>query len=366
MMKKKVVLIFLGDFLYDARCQNMADTIIDSGSILHIIHTGKSLKKYRNSIINHISVPNSGLMKYLHFFLNVKKIVKKLKPNIIIASDLYSLPAAHSYRANYLVYDSRELYTHLAGLNNKPIKQYIWSLIEKIYINKVDSILVTAPGDKVILNTKYDNLNINVIYNYPSIYMKPQKTSKLREKLNIDNSSTIFLYQGVLHKGRGIKSMLQILDYFNDTYAVIIGDGPYKFFLKEYISKKSISDKVFFIKSVPYKELLNLSAEADIGFSLIKPISISYKQALPNKLFEYALAGLPIIASNLPEIKKIINKYPIGYCVPFNDINEQIKFIKKILQDKMGENIQNIAAKNLVWENQKINFLNSISINEKS
>ena len=121
-----MVLIFLGDFLYDARCQNMADTIINSGAILNIIHTGKSLEKYRNSIINNISVPNRGLMKYLYFFLNVNKILKKLKPNIVIASDLYSLPSAYSSKANYLVYDSRELYTHLAGLNRQPIKQYIW------------------------------------------------------------------------------------------------------------------------------------------------------------------------------------------------------------------------------------------------
>lgn len=366
MMKKKVVLIFLGDFLYDARCQNMADTIINSGAILNIIHTGKSLEKYRNSIINNISVPNRGLMKYLYFFLNVNKILKKLKPNIVIASDLYSLPSAYSSKANYLVYDSRELYTHLAGLNRQPIKQYIWSIIERIYINKVDSILVTAPGDKVILNTKYSNLNINVIYNYPSLSMKPKKTSKLRERLNIDSSSTIFLYQGVLHKGRGIKSMLEILNYFNDTYALIIGDGPYKLTLEEYLSKKSISNKVFFVKAVPYKDLLDLSVEADIGFSLIKPISVSYEQALPNKLFEYALAGLPIIASNLPEIEKIINKYSLGYCVPFDNLNEQIKLIKKILQENKGEIIQNVSVKNLVWENQSTSFLNSIFINEKS
>ena len=160
--------------------------------------------------------------------------------------------------------------------------------------------------------------------------------------------------------------MLKTLNYFNDTYAVIIGEGPYKNFLKEYVSKNTLSDKVFFLKAVPYKELLNLSVEADIGFSLIKPISISYEQALPNKLFEYALAGLPIIASNLPEIEKIINKYSIGYCVPFNDINEQVKFIKKILQSNIGKKIQNIASKNLVWENQKKSFLNSIFINEKS
>ena len=363
-MKKKVVLIFLGDFFFDARCQNMADSILDSGSTLHIIDTGKSSQKYRNSIINHIYVPKNGVKKYLYFFIKVRNILKILTPNIAIAGDLYSLPAVQQCKADYKVYDSREIYSHLGGLNKQPIKQYIWTFIEKISINKVDSILVTAPGDKIILNDKYKNLNIHIIYNYPSKSIKPKKSSKLREKFNINIASKIFLYQGVLHKGRGIKSMIDLLFYFDDTYALIIGNGPYKFFLEKYVKEKSIENKVIFIEAVPYKQLLSLSVEADIGFSLIKPISISYKQALPNKLFEYALSGLPIIASNLPEIKKILNKYSLGYCVPLNDIKEQIKFIEKILLDKNTKKIQNIAENKLVWENQSINFLNSISLDE--
>ena len=102
-----------------------------------------------------------------------------------------------------------------------------------------------------------------------------------------------------------------------------------------------------------------------IGFSLIKPVSKSYEQALPNKLFEYALAGIPVIASNLPEMDKIINKYQIGYTVAHDEINAQTQIIKKILNENNRLEIQKKAEQHLVWESQKKEFLISLGIHKK-
>jgi len=106
--------------------------------------------------------------------------------------------------------------------------------------------------------------------------------------------------------------------------------------------------------------LLEVSADANIGFSLIKPISKSYEQALPNKLFEYALAGIPIIASKLPEMEKVIIEYKIGYTVDFNDLNAQIEAVTKILNENNRVEIQKIAENNLVWESQQSLFLKTL------
>ena len=161
-MNKSVVLIFLGDFFFDARCINMANTIIDAGMDINIIDAGNSDNNYHGKPIHHISLSERGLIKYLKFHLRVKNILTKLQPEIIIAGDLYSLPASTSIKKAHVVFDSRELYTQLAGLNTKPVRQYFWSWIEKTHITKVRSIIVTAPGDGIILNKIYKILNIKI------------------------------------------------------------------------------------------------------------------------------------------------------------------------------------------------------------
>ena len=179
-MNKSVVLIFLGDFFFDARCINMANTIIDAGMDINIIDAGNSDNNYYGKPIHHISLPERGLIKYLKFHLRVKNILTKLQPEIIIAGDLYSLPASTSIKKAHVVFDSRELYTQLAGLNTKPVRQYFWSWIEKKHITKVRSIIVTAPGDGIILNKIYKILNIDTIYNFPSQKLKPNGKLSLR------------------------------------------------------------------------------------------------------------------------------------------------------------------------------------------
>jgi len=362
-MNKSVVLIFLGDFFFDARCINMANTIINSGMELNIIDAGKSDNKYRGKDIYHISLHKKGLFKYIKFHWKVIQKLKTLKPDIIIAGDLYSLAASTSLKHTHKVYDSRELYSQLAGLSTKPLRQYFWSWIEKKHITKIQSVIVTAPGDGVILNQIFQNLNIVTIYNFPSIKMKPKGRISLREKLNITQDKAIFLYQGFLHRGRGIKQMIQLLPIFKNAHVVIIGKGHYKDELINYGIKLDIIKRIHFYGAVPYLDLLEVSAEANIGFSLIKPISKSYEQALPNKLFEYALAGIPIIASNLPEMEKIINEYGIGCLVAHDDLNGQIELITKILNNKKGKEIQKIAEQHLVWETQENLFLNTLNSN---
>ena len=364
-MAKSVTIILLGDFFFDARCINMADTILDARLNLNIINTGNSKNSYRGKRIYHISLPKRGFYKYIKFHKEVKNVLTEINSEIIIAGDLFSLPVATSIKDAHVIYDSREIYTQLAGLSNNPLKQKFWSWVEKKNITKTKSVLVTADGDGIILKNLYPNINITKIYNFPSIELKPSGSISLRKKFNISAESKIFLYQGVLHKNRGIKTIIKLLENFQNAHAVIIGDGPYRDELQKYAVKRKTEKRTHFYGAVPYLELLELSADADIGFSLIKPVSKSYEQALPNKLFEYALAGIPVIASNLPEMDKIINKYQIGYTVAHDEINAQTQIIKKILNENNRLEIQKKAEQHLVWESQKKEFLISLGIHKK-
>jgi glycosyltransferase involved in cell wall biosynthesis len=110
---------------------------------------------------------------------------------------------------------------------------------------------------------------------------------------------------------------------------------------------------------VPHEELLRLTASADIGFALIEPISESYRLALPNKLFEYIMAGVPVVASDLPAMKEVLDAHGVGIAV---SADEDEKRLAELILD-MYENLEKYrsrcreAREKLNWEAQEERLL---------
>ncbi|MBC8296548.1 MAG: glycosyltransferase [Pelagibacterales bacterium] len=365
-MKKTVGIIFLGDFFVDSRCINMVDSILNSGNDAWVIdlNNNSSESNYRNSKIYHVNLKckKNSPFRFFYFYKNASSILKNLQFDILIAGDLFSLSLVCKYykKKIRLVYDSRELYTKLAGLSKKPLNQIFWSFFEKHFIKKVNVIMVTAKTDGQYLKSLYGNLNIKLIKNLPPQKLSPSRNNKLRDILKNYNSK-ILLYQGGLQQGRGLKSMINLLPHLKNCITVLIGSGTMKQELLDYAVKKGVSDRFFIINSVPYEDLLNLTAGADIGFALIEPYSQSYIQALPNKLFEYLLAEIPVIVSNFPEMEKVVEKYKVGRAVEPYNLMKQIEVIKEMLKESNYKKyVQNISKCNLIWESQHKLFINDV------
>jgi len=345
-----IAILFLGDFFRDARCINMANSIIDTGKDVIIIDSGNGSETYRNQKIHHIAVPASGIYKYWKFYQKSKNLLKEISPRSIIAGDLYSLPAASSQFPEKLIYDSREIYTQLAGLSGSPIKQFFWSFIEKYFIRQVSTVIVTADSDSKVLSLLYYNISCITLKNLPSKKNLPTSLRNLYSELNINKSSPIFLYQGVLHRGRGIEQVFPLLNQFQSAHYLILGEGQYIDVLEKKVLELGVQNRVHFFGSVPYSKLMSYTASATIGFSLIEPLSQSYQHALPNKIFEYAAVGLPIIATDLPEMNKAITEYNLGYCVPFGDEVALSKSVEKILLELTDKKYE--PNDQLFWEAQ--------------
>ena len=119
----------------------------------------------------------------------------------------------------------------------------------------------------------------------------------------------------------------------------------------------NLADRVFFTGNIPYTELISLSKQANIGFSLIQPLSESYKQALPNKVFEYGLAGIPTIGSDFTEMKNYINKFKLGIAVSPNNKKDHIDAVKKLLKWDDSNRLMRTVKDNLTWESQESKFM---------
>jgi len=333
----------------------MANSIIDSGKDVIIIDSGNGSEKYRNQKIHHITLPASGIYKYWKFYQESKNLLKEISPQCTIAGDLYSLPAATSQSPAKLIYDSREIYTQLAGLAKSPIKQFFWSFIEKRFIHQASTVIVTAESDSKVLKLIYGDIPCIILKNFPAKKSLPTSPIDLHAKLNIPPSAPIFLYQGMLHKGRGIEQVLPLLEKFDDSHYVVLGSGPFKVDFESEAKQCGVQDRVHCLGSIPYSELMNYTISATIGFSLIEPLSQSYKHALPNKIFEYAAVGLPVVATDLSEMKKAITEYNLGYCVRFGDEVGLVKAVEKILLEVSSEKYE--PSNQLFWEAQSDNFL---------
>ena len=98
-------------------------------------------------------------------------------------------------------------------------------------------------------------------------------------------------------------------DVFKKCDLVVLGTGVFRTKYEKLASELGITDRIHFLGNIDQKELINYTAGADIGVALIENISKSYYYALPNKLFEYIMANVPVLISDLPQMKKIVDDY---------------------------------------------------------
>ena len=363
---KKVALVFLGDFFYDARCINMALSLKKNYAVFVFshykkIHSHKSFDK-----INFIKIQSSsfGILRYWEHYNKTLRALRKHDFDIIIACDVYSLASSiYAKPKQKVVYDCREIYSALSAHQKKPIHRCLLAIYEKYFLQYVNNALVTAETDLHYLKKKYNhckNVDWQIIYNYPTNY-SPQAKVNIYKLYNIPTDNKVILYQGVVNRGRGVGQLIKLIEKTTMYSALIVGDGAYKKYYIKLATSLNVLDRVHFVSKVPYLKLFEYTFACNVGWSVISSSSISYKFALPNKLFEYMLCGLPTIASNLPNIQKIILKHSSGEIVESHRLNQQIKAVNRLCKTKICSlNYRSIAKKHFTWDIQHKKFLQII------
>jgi glycosyltransferase involved in cell wall biosynthesis len=367
--KKKVLITFLGNINYDTRCKNLYDTLSANNFDVEFIGfdwlTDGFIESHGDISIFKLKKGFFSIPFYLKFIWHIKVKLITTKSSIIFSEDIYTLPFAVIFgkliRAK-IFYDSRELFGYLAGLKDKKLKQLFWKWTEKVFIKKVDHVMVTGPMDGEFLKKEYGINNLILLRNLPRYY-KTEFKLDLHSHLRIQKSKKIILYQGVLLKGRGIEKVFSVLNELPDHVFVIAGGGEYEEYYQKLAAEMKLTDRVCFFGKLTQEELPKITASADVGVALIENLSTSYYYALPNKLFEYIMADVPVIVSNLPQMKEIIDKYDVGYFVEFENKDELISSIKKLTEDESlyeskKENCR-IASQELNWEKEVTNLLQS-------
>lgn len=299
---------------------------------------------------------------YIEFLIKTLIFLKNKEILVIHCHDYIILPIGLFIKILFgskLVYDAHEL----ESSNEKnylkfSIKSKIIFFLEKIIWNKVDLFITVSPS---ILNWYQKEFgykkNSIIVLNSPEITnVKIFKKNSLRKLLKISKGQLIFLYVGSLQHGRGINNVLKAFSNSKiNSNLVFIGYGELANKIKLYSKKYK---NIYILKSVPHHQLVSLIKSADIGLCLIEKISLSDYYCLPNKFFEFAFANLHILASNFPDMKKMIKKYSLGSCIEPNDV----ELLKKIKLFENNINKMKIKKNNLInlsWKMQSKKLVNS-------
>lgn len=311
--------------------------------------------------------PKKYYIQFIKYFEVLFRMVvqgRRLKPDIIHANDLNTLPIGYfiSRLAKCkLIYDSHELETDRSEKRFPFWFSRITAKMEKILAKKADVVITVS---KSIAEVMAENLGINepiVIRNVPERYRYSSKPAigPLRRSLNLNKEVPIVLYQGCIDPGRGIEVLVKAFTVIKNTEAVLVflGDGQLKESLMSFVTVNKLDDRVYFHPSVPAGKLLNWTADATIGIHPMEDICLNHRYALPNKLFQYIQAGLPVIVTDLPEMKRVVEEYRIGEVFPSGDYNKLAEKIDKLLSDinllKEYHLAALNAAKELNWEKEK-------------
>lgn len=255
----------------------------------------------------------------IHFLFRCCLEIHRKRPDVINLHSLSTLPlvliSKYLYGAT-IVYDTHELETETKQL--KGFRKIISKLVEGFFIKFIDgAIFVNATIQSHYVSHYKLKSPVCFVHNTP-IYKPVVKSQILREKLSIPKDHKIFLYQGILIDGRSLPEILGAFESGIDGASLIImGYGPLEDFCK---SKVKEGNNIYFHKAVQPNLLHEYTCSADIGILSTDRSCLNHEYSLPNKFFEYLIAGLPVMSTDLIEPKKIIQEFNCGYIVEKADV----------------------------------------------
>jgi len=300
---------------------------------------------------------SKGPFFYAEFNLRLFFLLLFTKANVLHSNDLDTLLPnfiVSKLKKLPLVYDSHEYFTEVPEIQNKPIVKAIWKGIEGWIFPKLKRTLTVNEAIAQLFDNSYKNKPL-VIRNVPNTMSLPSKMD--RNSVGVPEDIQLVVIQGAgLNMDRGVEEAVLAISLLHNVGLMLIGSGDALPEIKKMVEENNLQNKVFFFPKMDYFQMIQYTQMADLGLSLDKDTNLNYRYSLPNKLFDYIHAGIPVLASDLVEVSKIVKTWQVGDII--SDLAPQTlaEKIKLMLNDypKMAEYKANtkLAALELNWEKE--------------
>lgn len=301
-----------------------------------------------------------AFLQGLFFFYELNKrfleAAKKIKPDVVHANDLDTLVAAYLIKKKTgakLVYDSHELWTNQGmPIPGIMIKMLGWA--EKFILKRLDGMVSVNESIIRELEKMYHfkfSAPVEIVYNSP-VTKKISLKKKNKKVLAV-------LYQGRFAPNRGLEELALAGRYIDKNIKIYFRAKDFPEIKEKIImiiKQNKLEEKIELLEPVKMTEMVEAGEFADVGVIPYIPVHKDNELTTPNKLFEYMMSGCALACSDLPELKKIINKYQNG--VLFNPrepksiakaINQLAKD-RKVLTEMQKRSLK--ASKDYAWEHQ--------------
>jgi len=356
---KRVVLSVTNDLTIDNRLHKVCTTLHNNGYEVKLVGRNRpssvSLKPRAYKTHRISMMFDRGKLFYIEYNFKLFWYLLFQKCDILTANDhdvLFPNFLVSKLRFKKLVFDCHEYFTELPELVERPATRAVWVALEKSVFPFLKEF---STVNKTIANI-YSKTYKKVVKVIPNV---PRRRNDVDR--SIPSADRILIYQGNVHPARGVELMVEALQYLDDVKFWIVGGGDIIGDIKDLAQKFKVEDKVVFHGFVPLQDLPNITTKATIGLSLEEAFGLNSTYSLPNKFLDYIQAGLPVVVSDIPELKRITEQHEIGVVLYERTPKKLANVINSILDDpnkyQQYRNNTQHAADDLCWENYEEELL---------
>jgi len=279
------------------------------------------------------------------------------RPDAVHANDIATLiPGYVAARLSgaKLVYDTHE---YAVGV---PYRKAVWAwlaaTIERLLIGRCDAVITVSDGIAERLQERYGlRERPTVVRNVPDL-PPPGEAPDLRDQMGIGDSPLV-LHQGAVAEGRGADNLVRALPSMDSAHLLFMGaDGAYADQLRRLADGLGVASRTHFHPPVALARLLSYTHQADVGVSLLADSCENHRLALPNKLFEYLAADLPVVVSDLPEMRRLVTERGVGWVTDSGDPADIARVLGEALGERDDEALHErvrAAAAELNWPHER-------------
>jgi len=357
MNRKRVIVSAFSNLYTDQRIEKICRTLHENGYDIDLIGNtwagnNDLSRPYKVSRIQLIS--KSLKTAYFEFNWKLYRELKKRadEETILYANDLDALLPNYLIAKKHqipLIFDSHEIFSEMPAIQGK-MSQKLWRYLERRLVPEVQHMITASSGYADWFKNRY-GIQAAVVQNAPR---------KMDFKSEIpDNNPKIILYQGVINPFRGIDKAILAMHHLDHIIFKIAGDGPKREEYEKLVIRENLQEKVLFLGKLLPEDLRKITLTADCGMSIEENGGESYYYSLPNKVLDCIQSRVPLILSDLPEMRRIKNQYNIGEIIKDHEPETIAHAIKAILnkgrtfyQPELEK-----AANQLCWENEELKLL---------
>ena len=340
----------------DTLTKNNLDITLVGRQLQHSLNINRPYSTVRFKLIF-----NKGALFYMEYNLRLFFFLLYRRFDIYHSNDLDTLLpmwlTAFIFNKK-LVYDSHEYFMGVPEIQNRYFVKKVWSSIESFIFPKLKYVFTVNESISDLYFKDY-KIRPLVIRNLPNKSSLKKVKSKKDLGLPLDKKLVILQGSGI-NVDRGAEELLEAISLQDDFFLSVVGKGDVIDKLKKRCTKIDLINKVLFVPTLPYSQMMQFTLNSDVGVSLDKNNNINYQFSLPNKIFDYAKAEIPFVSTNLVEIRKIAEQHHTGVLISTLKPESIIKGLNNAIALKESKNfISNITKMNstLNWERESISLL---------